>query len=74
MSNGLKAKIRAAADRVAALQAEVNKLVNVASEEFMAAGYGQTEDPTGKAVERLNDAEDHLIGCLQLLNTLGGEV
>ena len=32
MSNGLKAKIRAAADRVAALQAEVNKLVNVASE------------------------------------------
>ncbi len=72
MSNGLKAKIRAAADRVAALASEVKELTKLASKEYIAAGYGQVEDPTGKAVERLNDAENHLIGCLQLLNSFGG--
>lgn len=72
MSNGLKAKIRAAAERVATLAEEVNELTKLASKEYIAAGYGQTEDPTGKSVERLNDAEDHLIGCLQLLNAFGG--
>ncbi len=72
MSNGLKAKIRAAADRVAALASEVKELTKLASKEYIAAGYGQVEDPTGKAVERLNYAEAHLIGCLQLLNSFGG--
>lgn len=72
MTRELRKKIKAAADRTATLATEVGELVKLASKEYIAAGYDQTTDPTGKTVDLLNDAEDHLTICLQLLNAFGG--